>query len=172
MKKTLIVLCLVGALTVSAVAELPDTLGEPLAEISLSEYFIPDPHRHEMIAGGNLRFDEEIDLTGNYFRRDGAILVSGWVYGSGPDVTFFYDTSRSQDLHFSFESDGSGDTFLLISAPDGDWWIFDDSAESLDPTFSIINPPSGRYDIWVGTWGPDSVPGELIISEFGDFGVF
>jgi hypothetical protein len=164
--KKLFFFVLVAAFAVASVsAELPDFSGEPLNTVELSFGFTPDPYTLDLQAGGSTEFNQSEDLSGDYFSRDDEISVSGYVYGAGPDVQLFYDAGSGDYLSFRFRADSSNDTFLLVNDPDGDWWIMDDSEASLDPAFGIRNPPSGRYDIWVGTWTEGLVSGTLEISE-------
>lgn len=163
-----VILIVLVSLIAAAVsfADLPDVFGEALAEIELDQYFVPDPHEHEMTAGGSLEFDAAADIPGDYFKRDDEVDVSGYVYGDGPDVRFYYNADSPDTLSFAFVADEFDDTFLVVNDPDGDWWVVDDSDDSLDPYFSIENPPSGRYDIWVGTWEDIFVSGTFMISEY------
>jgi hypothetical protein len=164
MKKIIVLLLMMTMFAAALVAELPDVFGEPLHEVSLEQYFTPDPYQHKMEAGGQMYFDAEEDLS-DYFRRDSEFAVAGYVFGSGPDIRFYYDADGQDTLSFGFTAGGDGDTFLLINDPDGDWWVIDDSEDSLDPYFTINNPPGGRYDIWVGTWDSEIVNGTFFISE-------
>jgi hypothetical protein len=53
----------------------------------------------------------------------------------------------------------------LINTPNGRWYCDDDSGGSLNPKVQITNPQSGRYDVWVGTYGDDMVQSTLKVSE-------
>lgn len=170
MRKSLVLTVVFALVALSAFAELPDVFGEPGEVVELEEFFVPDPYEVFTAAGGNLYFDAEADLGDDYFRRDDEAIVAGFVNGSGPDISFYYDTSGTADLYFAFLPDDFADTFLLINDPDGDWWVVDDSDDSLDPYFSIENPPAGRYDIWIGNWDEEIVPGTFYISELEDMG--
>ena len=173
MKKTALIAFLVVTLSVAAFAELPDVFGEPLHEVELEEGFVPDPYEHDMAAGGGTMFDAEADLGDDYFAREGDVVSpAGYIYGSGPDVRFFYDASQGASIYFAFEAEDGGDTFIVVNDPDGDWWVVDDSDFGLDPAFGIEGAPAGQYDIWVGTWQEDTVFGSFYISELGPFGEF
>ncbi len=165
MKKIIALLMMLTMCGAALVAELPDVFGDALHEVSLEQFFTPDPYQHKMEAGGSMYFDAEEDLS-DYFRRDSEVDVAGYVYGPGPDIRFYYDAEDQDTLSFEFVAGGAGDTFLLINDPDGDWWVIDDSESSLDPFLTISNPPGGRYDIWVGTWDNEIVNGTFSISEF------
>ncbi len=169
MKRTMSFVLFACVLVASTFSDLPNVFGEPLDTISLAEGFTPDPVEHRMTAGGGTWFDADRDLSSDYFSRRLEVSVSGWIYGPGPDVSFYFETTGESDLYFSFAAETSADTFLLINDPDGDWWVMDDNDDGLDPAFGITSPPSGRYDIWVGTWAEDSVTGTLFISELGYF---
>ena len=67
------------------------------------------------------------------------------------DETF---TQTAQCVAISTTSDA--DTTLAVRAPNGEWLCNDDS-NGLNPMVSWEHPRSGRYQIWVGTFGE---PGE------------
>lgn len=165
MRRGILLVMLTALVAVGAFAELPAVFGDPLHEVNLEWGFVPDPYEHEMTAGGSTYFDAAEDLGGDYFRREEEIEVAGYVWGEGPDLRLFYDAGEGDTLSFAFVTDGTDDAFLLVNDPDGDWWVIDDSENSLDPYFAISNPPSGQYDIWVGTWADDLISGALQISE-------
>jgi hypothetical protein len=62
--------------------------------------------------------------------------------------------------------DDNVDAMLLINDPNGNWRCNDDSHGGLQPTVDFVNPISGQYDIWVGTYTASSGnPGALMITE-------
>jgi hypothetical protein len=62
--------------------------------------------------------------------------------------------------------EADADTTLLISDANGNWICDDDGgAVFLSPALGFDNPPSGQYDIWVGTFGGSPAPASLNISE-------
>jgi len=61
----------------------------------------------------------------------------------------------------------NADTTLVVNGPDGSWYCDDDGGnQGLNPSIRFNGPSSGRYEIWVGTYGNSSLqPAELHISE-------
>jgi hypothetical protein len=109
--------------------------------------FVPDPHMVRVVAGGPIH----TTLGG----------VSAYV-ANRPDYRVMY-TAGSFPLTFYVRS--QADTTLLINLPDGTWIADDDSDGYPNPMIRLSNPPSGQYDIWVGTFGPNTAPAVLYVSE-------
>jgi hypothetical protein len=111
-----------------------------------------DPHIVRLQSGGR------IDAS----RLGGA--CSGFI-ADAPDVRLDYRQSGTLPLIITAVAEA--DTTLVINAPDGRWHCNDDSRSgSLNPSIRFAAPPSGRYEIWVGTRaGPQLHPARLEISE-------
>ena len=142
---TLLVLLAVGPIASAQNFTLAATYGD----VELAQGFLPDPHSVELTAGGS------IDTN-----------VGGCTYGyvaDAPDVKFRYTANGSSTLYL-YVSAGD-DTTLLINTPSGTWMCDDDSYGSANPIVVIPNAPSGRYDIWVGTYGDQLTPATLYLSE-------
>ncbi|WP_417497380.1 hypothetical protein [Maricaulis sp.] len=143
-----------GEIDVPAVLDyaLPSNYGS----VSLNAGFIPDPYNVSLQAGGDVDVFEAVGQNCRGFAT------------TAPDFNLNY-TAGSLDLYLSATS--SGDTTLVVNAPDGSWVCDDDSAGSLNPGIRFDEPQSGRYDIWVGTYS-DFQPEDAVlhISElaFGD----
>lgn len=143
-----------GEIDVPAVLDysLPSNFGSTALEAG----FIPDPYNVELVAGGDVDVYE---------------AVGDRCYGyatTAPDFDLTY-TAGNFDLYLSATS--NADTTLIVNAPDGSWWCDDDSAGALNPGIRFDEPASGRYDIWVATYGEiEPEPAMLHISElaFGD----
>lgn len=119
--------------------------------IELGAGFTPDPQRVDLQSGG------DIDAAG----------IGGECVGfisNAPDVRLVY-SSGNYPLYISVQS--GVDTTLVINAPDGNWYCNDDGGNiGTNPSIQINNPQSGRYEIWVGTYGGASLaPAQLQISE-------
>lgn len=129
---------------------LPPSFGS----IQLRAGFLPDPHVRHLTAGGNIRAQDRF--------RD----CRGYI-ANAPDYSLYY-TAGGQDLFINVDSDR--DTTLVINGPNGNWYCDDDGGDApLNPLLYWSNPPSGRYDIWVGTYSQGSgVPASLFISELGE----
>lgn len=128
--------------------------GNPLyGSLSLNAGFTPDPHRVNIQAGGNT--DVQTFNVGS--------SCVGYIAIAQPDLRVNYQAGRYQNL--SFAATANTDTTLVIHGPDGRWYCNDDF-EGTDPKVIFNSPASGRYDIWVGTYGQAKVePAQIHISE-------
>ena len=113
--------------------------------------FMPDPRMVAITSGGSLN-------------------ASGMNLGAGcrghvtrrPDYIVNYSNAASF-LRFFVRS--GGDTTLVINDANGNWHCNDDSS-GLNPMVSINNPPSGQYDIWVGSYrSGENLSSQLFITE-------
>lgn len=134
----------------------PDISASPVyGKVHLSAGFTPDPHELSLLPGGN------IDIG-----HLGASCI-GYV-GREPDYQVEYEAGS---LALNFSVRGPVDTSLLINGPSGQWMCDDDSAGDLDPLVTVLEPSSGRYDIWVATMDR-GVTGDqrvtLLVSELND----
>ncbi len=116
--------------------------------------FTPDPHVRNLTAGGPIAASSRFSNCRGYI-------------ADAPDYSVSY---QAGDLPLIFTVDSDRDTTLIINDPNGDWWCDDDGAEApLNPMIRFDAPRSGRYDVWVGTYGQASgVPASLFISELGE----
>jgi hypothetical protein len=127
--------------------EKPDPELKPtFGQVKLKAGFTPDPFKRELIAGGAIR----TNLGG----------VNAYV-AKAPDFKLFYTAG---DFALTIHVDSPADTTLLINLPDGKWVAVDD-AEGLNPVLKFETPQSGRYDIWVGTFGKENAKATLFITE-------
>jgi len=115
--------------------------------VTLKLGFTPDPFTKNLTAGGNIK----TKLGG----------VNAYV-NKAPDFSLYY-TGGNAPLRIFVES--KGDTTLLINQPNNTWVANDDGGTGNNPLINIAKPQSGRYDIWVGTFGPKNVQATLKISE-------
>ena len=114
----------------------PDLGAKPVyGSANLSAGFTPDPHEVTIRPGGNINASHL-----------GASCV-GFV-GRAPDYRVQYEAGS---LSLSFRVNGPIDTSLVVNGPSGQWMCDDDSGGNLDPLITILEPRSGRYDVWVGT---------------------
>jgi hypothetical protein len=98
----------------------------------------------QVVAGGGV----------NLFERAQACGVQGHGYvAQAPDFTLYYDdASAAGELVVSVTADC--DTVMLINDLNAEW-LFNDDTNGLNPEIRIPTAASGRYDIWVGTYGPN-----------------
>ena len=69
-----------------------------------------------------------------------------------------------RDLEFRVQSEC--DTTLLINDASAQWHFNDDADGTLSPRYRLTNASSGRYDVWVGTFGGQSCQATLIAETF------
>ncbi|MEO1168360.1 MAG: peptidase [Pseudomonadota bacterium] len=121
--------------------------------INLQAGFSDDPRLVELSSGGSV---------------DASTISSscrGYI-ANAPDVRVFY-SSGSLPLMFSVAAEA--DTTLVINAPNGRWYCNDDGGSGLNPAIRFDNPGSGRYEVWVGTYGSASLRSAILgISELYD----
>ena len=121
---------------------------------ALSGGFMPDPWTTTITSGGS------IDVR-NLSLSPGCV---GYATAQ-PDYILDYNNAASF-LRFYFTPNGSGDTTLVINDASGNWHCNDDSFGGTNPTVDINNPPSGQYDIWVGSYRANAnVRGTLHVTE-------
>lgn len=119
--------------------------------INLRAGFTPDPQVIGLRSGGQINAQS---ISSN---------CRGFI-SNAPDVRLVY-SSGNYPLIISVNS--GADTTLVVNAPDGRWYCDDDGGnEGLNPSIRFNSPSSGRYEIWVGTYGNASLnQAELHISE-------
>jgi hypothetical protein len=100
--------------------------------------FVPDPFTTRITSGGNLD-------ASNLGLAPGC---RGFVTRQ-PDYILDYENAAD---FLRFYATAGGDTTLVINDANGRWHCNDDSHGGLNPTVDISNPPSGQYDIWVGSY--------------------
>jgi hypothetical protein len=133
---------------VSWVAAQDINLTPTYGSANLKSGFPNDPHTIKVTAGGPLKTNK-----GGVFAH----------ISKAPDFKLYYQAGNFP-LTIHVESDA--DTTLLINLPDGTWVANDDqSPGNLNPLLRFANPQSGRYDIYVGTFGPNPAPATLYITE-------
>lgn len=105
------------------------------------------------------------------FAGGGLNLAScGSVQGVGyvtpaPNFTLEYDArNMGRDLEFRVQTDC--DTTLLINDFSGQWHFNDDEDGTLQPRLRLPNAASGRYDIWVGSYGQQACQATLVAETF------
>ena len=106
--------------------------------INLRSGFTPDPNVVRVQSGGSINAST-IDSS-----------CAGFITAA-PDVRLVY-TAGSLPLIISVAS--GADTTLVVNGPDGRWYCDDDGGvNGMNPQVRFSRPASGRYEIWVGTYG-------------------
>src|SRR5262249_25159127 len=120
---------------------------------NLTSGFTPDPYNANVTAGGSL---------------DASSVGSTCVghIASAPDYRLNW-TAGNGSLPLIISATSESDTTLVINDAQGNWVCNDDGGgdQGLNPGVTFNNPASGQYDIYVGTFGNDTAPATLHISE-------
>lgn len=142
-------LFLLAFLAVPSVSAQDFNASSTYGEISLNSGFTPDPHTRSLTAGGSRQVD---------------VGSCGYGYvADRPDFKLHYEAGSTFPLYIYAMSDY--DVTLLVNTPDGRWVCDDDGYTGLNPLLFFSQPMSGRYDIWVGTYGDEMRSATLYISE-------
>jgi hypothetical protein len=132
----------------------PDPSLEPaFGTVDLTAGFTPDPHTKAISAGGGF------DASGL------ASTCTGWI-AQAPDYRVNW-TAGPSGLPLLFSVDAGTDTTLVINDAQGNWICDDDGGNNgLNPAITFNAPPSGQYDVWVGTFSSgDLQKSTLHVSE-------
>lgn len=129
------------ALAMTATGSAQDITAEPNSDsVSLEAGFTPDPSTVNVTSGGLIDVSSRIDGCSGYI-------------SDAPDVRLTFSASGSPDaLPLYIYAKSSGDTTLVINAPDGNWYCNDDGSEGVDPMVVFGPAMSGDYEIWVGSF--------------------
>lgn len=118
------------------------TLQPNYGDTSLQAGFSPDPFVVPLQSGGSIDAGQTLGDS-----------CRGYV-SNAPDFSVHY--SAGSVLPFRIGVSSGRDTTLVVNGPDGNWYCDDDGGEGLNPLLHFGSPMSGRYDIWVGTYGSAS----------------
>lgn len=119
--------------------------------VSLNAGFTPDPYSVNLQSGGPI--DANRALGG---------ACQGFI-ANAPDFSLHYGAGN---FPLIISATAGVDVALVINDAHGNWYCDDDSGGNLNPALRFSNPASGRYDIWVATYGSSSLqPATLHISE-------
>ena len=77
----------------------------------------------------------------------------------------FHLNYKAGQYPLTFRVAAQADTTLLIKLPDGTWIANDDGGAGRNPLIHLPNPRSGRYHVYVGTYGPNPAPARLYIAD-------
>jgi hypothetical protein len=136
MKHLLAFAAAAAAVAVPAIAA-PNPNAAPISgELTLSAGFRNDPRVVSVTAGGT---------------NNAASVANGCAgfISDAPDVRLHY---KSGSLPLILSVAAVGDTTLVVNGPDGRWYCDDDGGAADNPSLRIVNPQSGRYEIWIGTY--------------------
>jgi len=116
----------------------------------------PDPYSIDVTSGGS------VDVSSLALGPD----CTGFA-ANAPDFRFDYAGSASRLRVFYVATDGSNTT-LIVNAADESWYCNDDDPVSgtTNPMVEFSTPQTGRYVVWVGTYGSSNfISGTLYITE-------
>jgi hypothetical protein len=106
----------------------------------------------DIVAGGGTDVDDVANIPAN---------CAGHIAADRPDFRVDF-TAGASPLRFA--SCAGADTTLIINDARGGWHC-DDDTEGSNPVVTVENPPSGQYDVWVGTYSTETADANLRISE-------
>lgn len=87
-------------------------------------------------------------------------------YSAAPTLRVNYTAESMGLLRFYFVRTNSADPTMVVNGAHGAWHCNDDSWGGRNPTVDINSPPSGDYDIWIGTLSPNQLAvGTLYVTE-------
>lgn len=142
MKAAILFTALAMALPGTAALAQDYSLPANYGDTTLNAGFSPDPYVVSLQSGGSINASQT--LGGN---------CRGYV-SNAPDFSVYYNAGSTFPFRIGVSS--GRDTTLVVNGPDGNWYCDDDGGEGLNPLLHFGSPMSGRYDIWVGTYGSAS----------------
>lgn len=120
--------------------------------VGLVAGFTPDPYTVQIVSGGTI---------------DAGSQIGGECRGMITDAPDFRLEYQPGGFELFLSAVSSGDTTLVVNAPDGSWHCDDDSGGNLNPALVFADPMAGQYDIWIGSFGGGNHDATLRISELG-----
>lgn len=157
MKKAvvLVVVCLLllGGVSIASAQGGLNHLADPnYGSQALSAGFTPDPYTVDLLSGGS------VDISSQFTSSDCAGYST-----SAPDFRVRWSGS-SNGLRMFFV--GDGDTTMVVRNSRGEWFCSDDYGGTRHPFMYFTSPPTGDFNIWVGSYSSDEyVEGTLYITE-------
>lgn len=138
-----------ATLTAVPAAAQDTSLTANFGEVTLEAGFVPDPHQVRITAGGTI---------------DASTINSSCVgrISNAPDYKVHY---TGGGFPLIFKSFGAADTTLVINDAQGNWHCDDDGGSGLNAQIIFTDPPSGQYDVWVGTFSDEIAPSKLVVTE-------
>ncbi len=148
--KALLLSLVVLPLTAGAAAAQNKSLMATYGSETLNAGFTPDPYTVNLTSGGSIQ----------------ASSISSQCSGSIADAPDFQLTYNAGSMPLILRTDSTSDTTLVVNGPDGRWYCDDDGgAEGLNAQLRWGTPPSGTYDIWVGSYSGRLESARLVITE-------
>lgn len=132
------------------------TLDPTYGSVTVSDNSTPNPFLIDVISGGS------VDVSSLTLGPD----CTGFA-ANAPDFRFDYTGSASRLRIFYVATDGSNTT-LIVNAVDESWYCNNDDPVSgtTNPMVEFSTPQTGRYVVWVGTYGSSTFSsGTLYITD-------
>ena len=140
------------AVTAPVAAAQDASLSPNFGSVRLRTGFTPDPYTVQITAGGSIDAYTDTDLPSE-------------CVGKISDAPDFSVTYTAGSLPLVFRTVSKVDTTLIVNGPDGRWSCDDDSFGDGDAQVTFRRPASGKYDVWVGSYGTSSAAATLGITE-------
>ncbi len=159
-KKLIATAATIFAIGATSAAACPNfNLAPHFGSIQLDAGFLPDPQIRNVTAGGTINLNR-CGFSNLYTYGE---PLNGFVT-TRPDFSLNW---RGQSGQLTIALSSNADGILLVNAPDGRTWYYDDDYRGLNPAITIQNPQQGRYDIWIGSYdGSRRNPAQLIFTEY------
>lgn len=132
-------------------APLPDVAAVPVYEtLELASGFTPDPVSRSFQAGGT----DVNAVPGSE--------CTGYLNAAAPDFDLNYAAGGAPLVIYA---ESEADLTLVVNDANGDWHCSDD-VNGTNPLIHLAEPPTGNYNIWIGTYDEGHLENaRLYISE-------
>lgn len=120
--------------------------------LNIEADFEGDPIEIEVTAGGDVSVEADLNLPR---------ACEGYINAGAPDLSINY-VAGNLPLQIYVHSDA--DTTLIINDPLGQWQCDDDSIGT-NPAKRFASPPSGQYDVWIGTFDRSRARARVYVTE-------
>lgn len=136
-------------------ADAMDPGAPPLyGRLRLEPDFQPDPRVVEVVAGG----EDDLELLVG----SGCL---GLVNAARPDLVLSYEAGPHPLYIYA---NAGADTTLAVMGPRGLWHCNDDAlSRGFNPGLEFVDPASGDYAIWLGSYEGGAVDAAVYVSEIG-----
>lgn len=140
-------------LVISAVSVAQNYRAQPTyGYVNIASGFDGDPIEIEVTAGGDVRVESDLNLPR---------ACEGYINAGAPDLSINYEAGS---LPFQIYVHSDADTTLIINDPLGQWQCDDDSIGT-NPAKRFASPPSGQYDVWIGTFDRSRSRARVYLTE-------
>ena len=110
------------------------------------------PNNYNVVAGGN------VSLRNCNWNHTGFL--------TSPSTVQFRIDGLEQYGRIQFRAVSNCDTVLFIYDSRGEPWFDDDGLGNFNPELTMLNPASGIYNVWVGTYGGGTCNAQLQVETW------